>query len=439
MPVLKLTQNNSRTLISLLLVLLFVMNSTGTLGFSSTITEHENAILAGTYIDHDFIAILGNEDFLQQASLENWEGSGTAEDPIIISGYRIRMARHLLRVVNTDLHFIFQGNYLDGVDGSWCGLYLANATNGVIRDTIVVNSAISFHMINIHNCNLINNTLYDNFNQGVTLELVCTGNIIANNHIYNNRMSGVLLDFGCENNTVANNTIHDNGGSGVEFWPDSVEYSAKGNLVTNNTISRQSLGISVQGYRNLIVNNTITNSYHTGVMCGGSNNTISYNEIFNGRRDGIRLYSYAASNLITQNSVHNNTQTGIKISSTCDNNTIIGNDFIGNNVTQQAWDDGEGNNFTNNYFCSWNAPDEDSDGIVDIAYPVSGESGNYDEKPVAAPNCELPSWYTYIAVSGTTTGEPGSEYGTFLLQAFVAVTGVGALFVFALLRKRSLR
>ena len=415
------------------------MNTMGSIGVSSTYAEKEKAILADSYVDHDFIAILGNEDFLQQASLENWEGAGTAEDPIIISGYRIRMARHLLRVVNTDLHFIFQGNYLDGVDGSWCGLYLANATNGVIKDTIVVNSAISFHMINIHNCTLIDNTLYDNFNEGIVLEMVCTGNIIENNHIYDNRKSGVLLDFGCENNVVANNTISDNGGSGVEFWPDSAEYSAKDNLIANNTIIRQTLGISVQGYRNLISNNTIINSYHTGVMCGGSNNTISGNEIFNGRRDGIRLYSYAAGNLITHNSIHNNTQHGVKISSTCDNNTIIGNDFIGNNVTQQAWDDGEGNHFLNNFICSWNAPDDDSDGFVDIAYPIAGESESYDEQPVTTPNCASPSWYTYVVVSGTTSEEPGSEYSGFLIQAFVAVTGVSVLFVFALLRRRSIK
>ncbi|MDF1539154.1 MAG: right-handed parallel beta-helix repeat-containing protein [Candidatus Thorarchaeota archaeon] len=435
----KLKQYKSRVLILLVITLLFAMNTTNMVAVSVSNDDGGKALPADSYVNHDFIAILGNEDFFQQASLENWDGSGTSEDPIIISGYRIQMARHLLRVVNTDLHFVFENNYLDGVDGTWCGLYLANATNGVIRNTIVVNSAISFHMINIHNCTMVDNILYDNYNEGVVLELVCTGNTIANNHIYNNHKSGILLDFGNENNIVANNTIHDNGGSGVEFWPDSAEYSAKDNIVSNNTISHQSLGISLQGYRNLIANNAIINSYHTGVLCGGSDNIISDNVIFNGRRDGVRLYSYAARNLITHNSIHNNTQFGVRISSSCDNNTISANDLIGNNVTQQTWDDGEGNIFTQNYICSWNAPDDNSDGIVDNAYPIAGESENFDAEPSATPNCELPSWYTYVAVSGTSNAESGAEFDVFLIQASVAVFLIGILLVLAIMRVRSLR
>ncbi len=419
--------------------LLFSVSASITIPVSASKDDGGKAISADTYVDHGFIAILGNADFLQQASLENWEGSGTAGDPIIISGYRIQMARHLLRVVNTDLHFIFENNYLDGLDGSWCGLYLANATNGVIRNTIVVNSAISFHMVNIRNCTMVENFLYDNYNEGIVLELVCTGNTIVNNHIYDNRKSGILLDFGCENNSVLTNTIHDNGGSGIEFWPDSADYSAKENIIANNVISHQTLGMSLQGYSNFISNNTIINSYQTGVMCGGSDNIISDNEIFNSRRDGIRLYSYAARNFIAHNSIHNNTQFGVRISSSCDNNTISENDLIGNNVTQQIWDDGEGNIFTRNYISSWNAPDDNLDGIVDIAYPIAGESGNYDEQPVASPNCELPSWYTYVAVSGTTIAELGVEYGLFLVQAFVATSVIVVFLVLAIMRKGSLR
>ena len=113
------------------------------------ILDNSDYSLAQTYVDHDFIAILGNDDFIAQASSEGWSGSGTSEDPIIVSGYRIQMSRHLFRVVNTDLHFIFTDNYLDGVDGAWCGFYLANVTNGVITNTIVRNSAIAFQMIEI--------------------------------------------------------------------------------------------------------------------------------------------------------------------------------------------------------------------------------------------------------------------------------------------------
>jgi hypothetical protein len=53
------------------------------------------------YIPHDVISIDGNEDFLSQAALEGWNGSGTENDPIIIEGYataaeNLHKAGHLL-------------------------------------------------------------------------------------------------------------------------------------------------------------------------------------------------------------------------------------------------------------------------------------------------------------------------------------------------------
>ncbi|MHA2424054.1 MAG: right-handed parallel beta-helix repeat-containing protein, partial [Candidatus Thorarchaeota archaeon] len=302
--------------------------------------------LAQTYTDHDFIAILGNDDFLSQAASEGWTGTGSAEDPIIISGYRIQMSRHLFRVVNTDLHFIFTDCYLDGIDGTWCGLYLANVTNGVIRNTIVRNSAISFHMVEISNCTMTNNELYENYNDGIVLELECFGNNITNNVIYDNAENGVLLDFGCEDNLVARNEIYDNGGNGIYIWPDSTTLSANNNWITNNTILRHSIGISVQGHENNITKNTIINSYSSGILCGGDHNVLANNTVRDGRRDGIKLYSYATSIFVMYNSIQNNTNRGVKISSTSDYNDVRFNDFIENNVTYQVWDDGE-NNFVN--------------------------------------------------------------------------------------------
>ncbi|MCK5239281.1 MAG: right-handed parallel beta-helix repeat-containing protein [Candidatus Thorarchaeota archaeon] len=395
--------------------------------------------LAQTYVDHDFIAILGNDDFLTQTSSEGWSGSGTAEDPIIISEYRIQMSRHLFRVVNTDLHFIFTDNYLDGVDGAWCGLYLANVTNGVITNTIVRNSAIAFHMIEIYNCTLTNNELNDNYNEGITLELACIGNNLTDNQIYDNAESGILLDFGCEGNLVAQNDIYDNGGNGVYIWPDSSTLSANNNWITNNTITRHSVGISIQGHENFVSGNTIINSYSSGILCGGKDNAITDNEVRDGRRDGIKLYSYASGIFVGSNSIQNNTDLGIKISSTCDNNTVMFNDFIENNVTCQAWDDGENNLFLDNYYSSWNAPDENSDGSVDLGYPIGGDAVSIDSMPSTQPNRDTPIWYTYIQVSGTSSTETVQSDFDFQIRMLVVVAAVAIGIAMLGLRGRRIR
>jgi len=53
------------------------------------------------YEEHDVISIDGNKDFLLQSVSEGWLGTGAKDDPIQISGYRIRNARHLIRIINT--------------------------------------------------------------------------------------------------------------------------------------------------------------------------------------------------------------------------------------------------------------------------------------------------------------------------------------------------
>lgn len=404
-----------------------------------TIDVQSNSQIAETYMDHDFISILGNDDFLSQAVNEGWQGSGTRENPIIIEGYRIQMSRHLFRVVNTNLHFIFTDCYLDGIDGTWCGLYLANVTNGVIRNTIVRNSAISFHMVEIFNCTMMNNELHDNYNDGIVLELACKGNNITSNLIYDNDENGILLDFGCENNLVMHNEIYDNGGNGIYIWPDSATLSATRNWIKNNNVSRHSVGISIQGHENYVSENTIINSYSAGILCGGEQNAIINNTIRDGRRDGIKLYSYANNIFVSSNSIQNNTNRGIIISSTCDNNSVIHNDLIKNNVTCQMWDDGENNFFSNNYYSSWNAPDDNNDGKVDIPYPIGGDAASLDLYPSSLPNCVTPVWYTYSLVTGSTIVESSEENYDFEIRMLALVIIVACGIVILGLRSRHLR
>lgn len=68
-------------------------------------------------VSHDPIHICGNEDLLQQAAAEGWPGSGTADDPIIISGYVIEASESedyiAIAVENTTLHIRITNCSLD--------------------------------------------------------------------------------------------------------------------------------------------------------------------------------------------------------------------------------------------------------------------------------------------------------------------------------------
>ena len=384
-----------------------------------------------SYTDHDFISIIGNEDLLSQASAEGWEGAGSSEDPIIISGYRIVDSRHLFRIINTDLHFIFQNNLLNGIDGSWCGLYLANVTNGKVWNNTVQNTAIGLHMLQIYNCSLASNDIYDNYHDGIVLELPCSGNNVTGNHIYDNTECGIILDYGCTNNVIADNEIHDNNGNGIYLWQYYFEPLIANNTIERNVITRQPVGISVQGRDNVVSNNTIREAGRTGILCNGINNTIEGNTIEHGNRDGISLYSYARNNTVIFNTIGNNSEAGLEIDSRSSANIISRNDFLENNKTLQACDDGDDNIFQKNYFSNWNSPDEDSDGYVDYPYPVFGDANNTDEFPTLMPNSNfVPEWYSYEEMTATAVIQPNWDI---VIPFILPVTGIIVLMVVGVL------
>lgn len=349
--------------------------------------------LAQRHVRHIPIAINGNQDLLAQATVEGWEGSGTALDPILISGYLIEASRHLFRIVNTDLHFIFGNNLLNGIDGSWCGLYLSNVTNGVVANNTVRNAAIGLHMLQMHGCTLANNTIYDNLYEGIVLELPCRGNNVTGNYIHDNGMSGIMVDYGSQDNVISDNRIDHNVGNGIYLWQYLSEPLIANNLILGNWISAQSVGVSVQGHNNTVRNNTIIQSSIVGIQCSGTQNLIERNVVANGSRNGVMLYSYAENNTVQLNSIQNNTLSGIKIARYSVNNVVMHNDLIENNDTLQVCDDGQDNLFSYNFYSNWNTPDANNDMYVDYPYPVYGTAGNTDSQPQMIPNLALPSWY----------------------------------------------
>jgi parallel beta-helix repeat protein len=365
--------------------------------------------LAQSHVRHIPIAINGNHDLIAQAAAEGWKGSGTASDPILISGYLIEESRHLFRIVNTDLHFIFADNYLNGIDGYWCGIYLSNVTNGIVANNTVHNAAIGLHMLQIHGCVLADNTIYNNRNEGIVLELPCYDNNVTGNDIHDNGIAGIIVDYGSQNNVISGNRIGHNEGAGIYLWQYLSEPWIANNLIVENWISCQSVGIIVQGHNNNIQNNTIIQSSTMGIQCSGVENLIEGNAIANGSRNGVLLFSYAANNTVQLNSIQNNTLSGIKIARYSVNNFVLNNDLVENNDTLQVCDDGQGNLFLHNFYSNWNIPDSNNDTYVDYPYPVYGSAGNNDTQPRTAPNLMPPFWYQNLPVNRMLDEERSRE------------------------------
>lgn len=289
------------------------------------------------YIDHDFIRIYSNEEFINTAASEGWPGDGTQSSPIIIDGLNITGSITIpcIDIQETDLFFQISNCLLNNIG---TGIQVWNVENGNIFNNTITNTGApslerwgiaaggeSGANKNIFASNTIVNTQYP-------FDVGGNDNLIVNNNLFD-QGNGIWVTG--NNNVVANNSIQDAGGGGGIVIRNSV----------NTTISRNFL------YRNW-----------EGITLENSNDsTISSNNIReNGY--GVHFDPYSAHNLVSLNIFRMNTARGIS----------------------QAVDDGNNNIFTQNYWHEWTSPDVDEDGFVDNPYTLDGLANNGDYLPLVS-------------------------------------------------------
>jgi parallel beta-helix repeat protein len=399
-----------------------------------------SAVTADGYTPHELIYIDGNQDFLTQAESEGWPGTGTEEDPIIITRYSFASSDHLFSVLNSDIYFEFRDNILDGVAGEWCTTYFSHVRNGAIIDCKIWNGAIPFHMSNIRNCRITGNEAFDNTWEAIALEGNSDYNIIDNNFLHNNTKGGIILWDDSDYNQIRNNTISDNRQSAIQI-------TTQNNWVTGNQIvANQGNGIRLYGdaRSNVIKDNFILENSYDGITLNAEETSIEGNVISGNRHSGIDAYFEASRNSITNNSIINNTQYAITLGGLTSLNNVAKNDFIDNGVSSQALDNGVQNEFSLNYWSTWFLPDNDQNNIVDAPYHIDGSSNNTDPYPSASLCRAIPDWYQYSAsmptISTTTPTENSMDVPSFsFLDGFVFLGGVMLLatFTMILVRKRA--
>ncbi len=339
------------------------------------------------------INIHGNADFLSQASNESWHGTGTSDDPIIITGYNITCLFARLYIKDTDLYFQVKNNLIDGVNRGRCAIILFNVTHGTFINNIICNSGSAIHVGGgTTNNTFVGNVLYNSFG-GMWLEPSAHNNTVYNNFSYNNTYDGIWCES--SNNRIYNNTLYDNNDMGI--WLDS----GSNNLIFNNTIYGNGYGMLVWNTsNNVIASNTFTNNSNRGStiftnisnrgiwVLNATKNTFVGNNILNSDY-GIFL-NRSESNIFSNNTISGSTNYSVSITSSSRNNVLMWNDFItGRDNSSQAYDAGSNNTFTSNYWSDWISPDVDVNGIVDDAYPIAGSASNMDPYPRVKPNISI--------------------------------------------------
>jgi parallel beta-helix repeat protein len=175
-------------------------------------------------------------------------------------------------------------------------------------------------------------------------------------------------------------TIRNAGGGGFDGLHFS--YITNGEILNNKIVnSQEGEGISLdhcQGvsiYNNLIINNNVA-----GISLTESEQNTIQNNTIQESQTGIHLY-YSTDNILSQNTIRQNTIYGVYVSQSS-NNTFSRNDFVDNgqnarDPSTNVWSpNGQGN-----YWDDYNRYDNNSDGIGDTPYDISGGT-NKDDYPL---------------------------------------------------------
>ncbi len=294
-------------------------------------------------------------------------GSGTAGDPYFIKDLIIngKFSTSGIDIQNSSAYFVLQNVTVQNVStaGLRGGIYLWNATNGIINASKIQN----------------------NLDFGIILRHSANTTLILSNTITNNSVGGIYVDGHCYNSTLQNNTIRDNLGCGILLANDAGNHTIRDNLIFNSTLSGILLSTNVGN--NTLINNTISRNNADGIRIwtGSSDNELWGNVINNNTGDGINFNANSRRNHVGTNFIENNTNRGIAIDDSSNDNQIhVNNTFRANLIN--ARDDGTGNSWHNgslgNYWADYSGFDTNGNGIGETSYNIPGLASSKDFYPI---------------------------------------------------------
>ncbi|MFX0208989.1 MAG: right-handed parallel beta-helix repeat-containing protein [Candidatus Hodarchaeota archaeon] len=292
-----------------------------------------------------------------------------------------------IRLSNSSHNFISE-NYVH--NHSYSGIALFSCSENTISHNTAYNNDLNGIKIadaDSTNNKLFFNTIYNSGGSGILIYTIPINldifNTILNNTCFNNSYkmgsgipdywtSGITVDYSSAN--ISNNTVFDNFDNGMLIL------RSKNSVVSNNIIRDNARhGISVAlANTTTIANNEVFNNAKDGIHFFGSfNNSILNNSIYNNMMTGISLSLFddlgiyrsgSDSNNISNNAIFNTYGVNIFAGT---NNLITHND-----ITGESTDSGTNNVFTENYWSDWAGS-----GV----YNIGGSPGNQDPYPATNP------------------------------------------------------
>jgi parallel beta-helix repeat protein len=338
---------------------------------------------------HDSIEILGDSDFITQG----WPGSGTIEDPYVISDLDISGPSAIaIYIEGTDAYFEVTTCYLHN---QVTGIQLVDSNNGTLDNntidqnsdygiyldfysdhTTIINNTCSYAsngiFLGLSNDTRVTNNTCKNNNVGIYL-LSTTNSTLDNNNCSGNNNDGIYLvaDYNLDL-TMSGDTVVNNGGYGIEaytYYGDivavidrcNVSYNGYGGIyleASNNlnlTMSESTVSLNnwygVEAYSDsgdtaaVIDDCNISENYDNGIYIEASNilnMTLTDSDIVWNDGSGVEAYSdnddVAA--IMDGCNVSDNGWTGIYLWAQVDLNLTLNNSNVSGNDQSGGWSSG---------------------------------------------------------------------------------------------------
>ncbi|RCV64028.1 CASH domain-dontaining protein, partial [Methanophagales archaeon] len=279
------------------------------------------------------------------------------------------------------------------------GIKVESNGNIIVDNTCCANKYNGIRLSDSSNNTILNNICHENFHAGIYL-WNSANNTISNNEIGDNNRDGIYLSDSSDNR-IRNNKVSKNIDSGIDLL------NSGNNTISNNyCYENKGEGIYLADCsNNIIKNNGIWHNDMGGIyMMACSNNIIQNNEIYDNFWDGLFI-SQSPNNVVTNNEIYKNLQAGVHVAYSS-NNRIYCNDFVNNSRNVNSYDSDSiwnsmitytynGSQYTSyigNYLSDYVGADNNSDGIGDAPYGISG--GGFEESEThSSPICGYPLFF----------------------------------------------
>ena len=406
------------------------MKRTSTLVLLAVLTLTVVGLAGGA---HDPILILGNSDFTVDNGVVG--GSGTADDPYLITGWEIDVPQNTkygVKIENTSAHFVLRAVVIRGASAAdGAAIQLGFVSGGKVEKCLISGSRNGIEISSSTDLTLTGNVMYV---QGIGLRI--TGEsadeynlaIDQTNELNNNPIryyygrdgetvtgitSNNLYFAACSNMTITDNTITNGDGIQLAFVTDSVVsgnevyrtspvltehgiklYRSDNNKVSDNVLQNNrfaGLYVWLSSHNEITNNQFLAND--SGLILAASDENRVYENMAFANPVGIELEAGSTKNDVARNIVtHANTKYGIVIDQAAEN-TIEANAITDAETGIRLASQGNNNTITSNT-------------IVNAAYAISlSGSNNEIEKNLIAQNTRgilFPETYGKITVRGNS-------------------------------------